>query len=390
MVACAQWFCLAWTLDLAFELRLPAWVHIASVASVYLFNRRLSGLPVPRPGGPALRARRVYTAAVFISLFAALAALVVGLAWTVAAVVVSLTGLMPGLVTSPLSSTAGRWTVTAAMLVVTVALVYGYVLGQRRFKLTRLEVGLADLPNSLDGLKLVQISDLHLGPFMSASKASGYVEFINSLKPDLVCITGDIADGLGYADEALPVLGRIRARHGVFAILGNHDHYVGADEVAAAVARHTNFTLLRDRVATVGFQGVGAAGRGLHIVGLEDRGRDWARGLDHDPELARLVEAVPEGEPMVVLCHRPDNFDQAARLGADLVLCGHTHGGQLALPWPRLRPLGLARFMTAYPRGTYRSGASVLHVNTGLGVTGQQVRLSTPREITLITLQGGS
>jgi predicted MPP superfamily phosphohydrolase len=126
-------------------------------------------------------------------------------------------------------------------------------------------------------------------------------------------------------------------------------------------------------------------GARLYIIGLDDRGSDWARGVLHCDELDELHAALPPAAPVVLLTHRPDLFVHAARLGIALVLAGHTHGGQLALSLGG-RAASLARFMTRFPRGTYRQGTSVLHVNLGLGVTGQPVRIASPREITLIRL----
>jgi hypothetical protein len=100
--------------------------------------------------------------------------------------------------------------------------------------------------------------------------------------------------------------------------------------------------------------------------------------------------ALPPGAPSILLTHRPDLFEQAAKLGIPLVLAGHTHGGQLAIRLRRGRVASLAHFMTRYPRGTYRRGDSVLHVNLGLGVTAQPIRVASPREITVITLRSPS
>jgi predicted MPP superfamily phosphohydrolase len=174
-------------------------------------------------------------------------------------------------------------------------------------------------------------------------------------------------------------LAKLQARHGVFAILGNHDHHAGSDRVAAALRRLTPFTVLRDEQTVLDING----GR-LHIVGLDDRGRDWARGVPHVPYLDAALATIPAEEPILLLCHRPDVFPQAAVGGVTLTLSGHTHGGQLAVPWFRGRIRNLAEFITAFDRGLYERDGSFLYVNSGLGVTAQRVRLNAPREITLI------
>jgi predicted MPP superfamily phosphohydrolase len=120
---------------------------------------------------------------------------------------------------------------------------------------------------------------------------------------------------------------------------------------------------------------------------VDDLGHDWARGVAEHPALPGLTRHVPDGAPLVVLSHRPDCFPQAARLGAVLVLSGHTHGGQLALPFRvRGRRRNLAEFITRFDRGLYRDGDATLYVNRGLGFTAQRIRLFTPREIACITL----
>ena len=125
-------------------------------------------------------------------------------------------------------------------------------------------------------------------------------------------------------------------------------------------------------------------GTTLHLIGLDDRGKDWARGLDADATLTRLRADIPRHEPIILLSHRPDIFPAAAGLGIDLTLSGHTHGGQFALPF-QSQQFNLARFITRFPRGQYTLGKCFLYVNRGLGVTGQRIRLFTPREIALLT-----
>src|SRR6185369_3874103 len=161
--------------------------------------------------------------------------------------------------------------------------------------------------------------------------------------------------------------------------LGNHDHYAGAERVVDQLRRWTPFRVLRDSAVTLDLDGTA-----LHVIGLYDRGRDWARGVRSDGRLAQLLAEAPAGAPILLLAHRPDIFPQAAAAGVALTLSGHTHGGQLALPGGRRR--NLAAFITRFDRGLYSDGDSYLYVNCGLGVTGQRIRLFTPREITVFEL----
>lgn len=254
---------------------------------------------------------------------------------------------------------------------------HGYLRGHRRLRITRLDLPVPGLPAALDGLRLAQVSDLHVGPLAHRGALREAFARVMALDPDVVCVTGDIADSPA-TDLAVwvPELARLRARHGVFVILGNHDRDAGVEEVARALVRGTSWRLLRDEVARLEI-----GGARLHIVGLEDRAT---------PEEARalpaLLATIPAGEPHIVLGHKPCVFEVAAAAGVPLTLAGHTHGGQMAFPGlPRLNP---ARFlMSSFDGGTYARAGALLHVSRGLGVSGQRVRVGVPREIALVTLR---
>ena len=273
-----------------------------------------------------------------------------------------------------------NWLANTGMAGIAIAFTYGYTIGQRRLRVTRLTLPLRNLPPALDGLRIVQISDIHLGDNLTTRQLAQFIERVNALRPDLVCITGDIVDSpYTDVDGLLPRLADLHAVYGVIAILGNHDHYSGADRVEARLRQLTPFTVLRDECTSITVRD-----ERLHIVGLDDRGRDWARGVPAVAYLDSVLPALPDGEPVLLLCHRPDIFPQAAAGGVALTLSGHTHGGQLGVPWFNGRVRNLAEFITPFDRGLFERGGSYLYVNCGLGVTGQRIRLCTPREITLI------
>lgn len=261
---------------------------------------------------------------------------------------------------------------------------YGYVAGQRRLQISRMEVPLARWPRSGPRLKIAHISDLHIGTNLTACELDASVQRVNALDPDLIVLTGDILDS-NPADIPIffPHLKALRAKLGVFACLGNHDRFAGPGVVAAGLAEHTNIRLLRDEIVHLPL-----GPTTLHVIGLRDRGRDWARGLHADEVLGRLRRTLPDDEPCILLSHRPNIFPAAAALHIDLTLSGHTHGGQLALPlWPKR--LNIARFITRFPRGRYVIGTSLLYVNRGLGVSAERIRLFCPREIALMTCSAG-
>ena len=235
---------------------------------------------------------------------------------------------------------------------------------------------LPTLPSGLDGLRIVHVSDLHVGPLTDRAALAAAFARIVALDPDLVCVTGDIVDSAKTDIEAwMPLLATLTARRGVFAILGNHDRDAGVDRVAAALAYHTDWRLLRDEACTLDVDG-----SHLHLLGLEDR-----RPPRTTDRLSSLLAPVPSDGFAVLLAHHPDAFDDAAAAAIPLTLAGHTHGGQLAVPW--FPHLNVARFMVSRRSvGWFRQDGQYLHVSAGLGVSGQRVRVGMPCEITEITL----
>ncbi len=241
---------------------------------------------------------------------------------------------------------------------------------------------LPKLSPQLAGLRLVQISDLHIGNRLEADRLDAIVERTNATRPDVVVLTGDLFDfDPIYVDDGARRLAGLRARYGVFAILGNHDHYVGTERVVTALARHApGIRLLRDELVRL------ATEEPLYLAGVEDPGGPFfERGL-HVPAIDALADLRPADGPVVLLVHQPEAFGHAARRGFPLVLAGHTHGGQIALPVGR-RGINLARVMTPLTRGTYQLDASILYVNRGIGVGGPAVRIHCNREIAVLELE---
>jgi len=263
----------------------------------------------------------------------------------------------------------------AVLMLTAGTLVYGFSGGQRRLEITRLTVELPGLPPDAPGLRVIHLSDLHLGPRADRTALRTAIDRVLAIEPDVVCVTGDIVDSPATDLEAwMPELTRLTARHGVFAILGNHDRFTGADRITAALRRWTTWRILRDEVAVVR---VGTAE--LHLLGLEDRADAVA------PRLAALRAQVPDGAAMVLLAHHPEVFEHALEAGMPLTLAGHTHGGQIAPPG--LPHVNIARLLISrYDSGTFTRAGSHLHVNRGLGTSGQPVRVGVPAEITTLSL----
>jgi predicted MPP superfamily phosphohydrolase len=261
-------------------------------------------------------------------------------------------------------------------------IVWGFTLGQKRVEHTRVRIRVEDLHDAHRALRIVQISDLHIGNGMEGETLRRMVERVNALEPDVIALTGDLFDfDPRFIDEGARGLGGLSARLGIYAVLGNHDTYTGTDQVVEGLARHASgIRLLRDEIEAV--PGVEPP---LYMAGIEDPGRDWsARGVEL-PALDALAALRPTDGPTVLLVHRPELFPQASRLGFRVVLAGHTHGGQLALPTPGGR-LNLARLVFRFHRGLYELGGATLYVNRGLGVAGPAIRFNCAREITTIEL----
>jgi predicted MPP superfamily phosphohydrolase len=294
-------------------------------------------------------------------------------------------GLLGALGASPAAGFAVFRTGSVALVgVVALSVVGGFTWGQARIERTRIRVRVPGLSPDLEGLRVVQISDLHIGNHLDGPRLSRMVERTNALDPDVLVLTGDLFDfDPEPVEDGVRRLAALRARHGVYAVLGNHDHYVGADRIADAIARLApNIRLLRDEIAAL------PVGAPLYLAGADDPGRDWsARRLTLDG-LADLAGARHDDGPTLLLVHRPEAFPQAAELGFPLVISGHTHGGQLALPVARGQ-YNLASLVTRFTRGLYRLNGSTLYVNRGLGVGGPALRIHCPREIATLELVGG-
>jgi predicted MPP superfamily phosphohydrolase len=370
--ALAEWSLACWLLGLAPS---TAW-HVVVPVTLAIVNRRAARrLEVEDATGLlAGRAGHVVLATGFGALLAAGVVVVLAVGWTAAGLLGAFTaeaGMHATAGPEPVLGSTFRWIATFAVALTGAAVADGYTRGYRRLVITSLTV---PLPGLAAPLRIVHLSDVHLGLIADRLALREALTRASALDPDLVCVTGDLVDSPAVDLESwIPELRHVRARHGVFAILGNHDARA-AERVADAVTRLTDWRLLRDEIVTVT---VGDAR--FHLVGLEDR-------LESDPSdrLEALLAGLPAGEPAILLAHRPDAFVTAAPAVA-LVLAGHTHGGQIAVPG--LPRLNVARIMqTRFDAGTFTRGRSVLHVNRGLGTAGQRIRVGAPREISVLTV----
>ncbi len=246
--------------------------------------------------------------------------------------------------------------------------------GLRAPSVSEHEVRLAGLRPGSDGLRLVALSDLHLGRLIGPAWLEARLAQVRALAPDLVVLLGDLVDGHGEDPEALlGGLRNLRPPLGVWAVLGNHDGHGDEDGVVRAL-EGAGVRVLRD--------GWAEPAPGLLVAGLDDPGRMTAR-LE-PARLARALAGRPPGAATVLLSHRPLGEEQAAAAGVGLMLAGHTHGGQI---WPVGHLTALS-----YPRlaGRFEVGGLTLLVTRGAGTWGPRMRLWLPGEILLVVLRSGA
>ncbi|MBI2998792.1 MAG: metallophosphoesterase [Deltaproteobacteria bacterium] len=265
---------------------------------------------------------------------------------------------------------------------------YGVIEGRRLFRLEDYDLALNDLSSGLAGFSIVHLTDIHAGPFMPAEELAEYVEAVNRLKPDLIALTGDFVSS--QAEEATPcvaTLAGLKARYGIFACLGNHDAYSGAEDELTRLFEANGVRVLRNDAVSLR-----VGNTVLNILGIDDLrigGPDLPRALG-------LAQREP-GEVRLLLSHRPEVFPEASRKGVEVVLSGHYHGGQVKLG-SGPESLSVARLLTPYAEGLFRlsrrsvpSAAerkdSVLFVGRGVGITGLPIRINCPPQIAHLTLK---
>lgn len=270
------------------------------------------------------------------------------------------------------------------------AVFYAVCIEPNRIEIERVDVPIAHLSSELEGLTIVQLSDIHLGRWVGQERVRRAVQLANSLQPDLVVLTGDfVYRSAEHAASCAQGLSRLRSRNGVYAVLGNHDLWEGADEVAESL-RRVGIEVLRDGEVAIEANGVR-----LWLLGVDDPGYGFTRGWGRDelesvwegglPWLRRALKALPPDEVKILLLHNPD-FARVLPEGLDLILSGHSHGGQVRLPF--LGPLftGVRR---EYASGLRQEGATWLYINRGIGVIFPPLRLFCRPEITLLRLRKG-
>ena len=255
---------------------------------------------------------------------------------------------------------------------------YGHYIEPRWFEIKQIIVKLTNLPEAFKGVKIALISDFHADELITPKEIAKVVRLINSLKPNLVAITGDyVTQDSSYALPVAESLSRIDAPLGCFAVLGNHDYWGNVNEIVNAFDLYS-LPLLRNQS-----QPITQNGSQIWIAGVDDI-------LEEQHDLERTLAGVPPDETTILLAHEPDYADIVATTSAvDLQLSGHSHGGQVRIPFygaPILPPLG-----KKYPWGLTQIGQMQVYTNRGIGVSSAgrllpPIRVNCRPEITLLTL----
>jgi len=275
---------------------------------------------------------------------------------------------------------------------------YGYAAERLNYQIRRVEIPIAKLPPALDGMKIVQLSDIHLSGYMPRSQVRRAVDMANELGADLAVVTGDFITGAN--DPLADCIDEIRNLHaplGTWGCNGNHEIYARAEDAAQRLFAKAGMKLLRQENAQLSFREAS-----FNLIGV-DYQRERTPGGRRQEILNGTESLVRRDMPNILLSHNPNSFNRAAEMGIELSLAGHTHGGQIQVEIldHRLSP---ARFMTDYVAGLYtrplfapapnerdahhqslpidpRAPMAQIYVNRGLGTVGAPVRLGVPPEL---------
>jgi predicted MPP superfamily phosphohydrolase len=251
---------------------------------------------------------------------------------------------------------------------------YGVFIGRFRLQLREQKIEVPGLARGLDGLRLVQLTDIHLSPFLSRSHLDRAVAMANETRAHIALVTGDlITTALDPLDDCLQSLARLRAEAGIFGCLGNHEVYAGTERYTEVQGARHGIRFLRHAQAPLRF-----GDAALNLAGV-----DYQRYKK--PYLQGAGSMVVPGAFNVLLSHNPDVFPVEVRQGYQLTIGGHTHGGQVRLEILHA-DLNVARFFTPYVDGLYRQGASSIFVSRGIGTIAVPARLGAPPEVALLQL----
>jgi hypothetical protein len=252
---------------------------------------------------------------------------------------------------------------------------YGTFIGREKFELREVEFAFADLPASLDGLRIAQITDLHAGPYLGLKDVERVVAMANETRPHLAVVTGDLITRVGDPlEQTIDRLAALKADAGIWGCMGNHEDFARSKGFTESYGRQRGIEFLRQSQQSLRF-----GDATINISGVDYQ---W----QSRPYLVKAEELIEPGTLNLLLSHNPDVFPKAAKLGYDLILGGHTHGGQVTVEiveqW-----VNAGHFFTPYVAGDYHIGNAALYVSRGIGTVNLPMRIGALPEVTLVRLK---
>jgi predicted MPP superfamily phosphohydrolase len=263
----------------------------------------------------------------------------------------------------------------APLVAVSATSAYASLIAPYDYEITETDIFIRGLPERFEGFRIAQLTDVHHSRIVGLEEVRRVIALAQTTKPDLIALTGDYTTTFRrFIDPCAEALGKLNAPEGVWAVLGNHDHYTDAELTTRALER--NHIAVLNNVNTTIRRGPDS----IQLAGIDDwswAGSDWLRAFN----------GVDRKRPTVLLSHQPVVLDQEEAQSASLILSGHTHGGQVKLPF-----IGApARFATSdmrYANGLFKRGQTQLYVSRGTGVIGLAVRLGVRPEVAVLRLRG--
>lgn len=244
------------------------------------------------------------------------------------------------------------------------------------FDLVNVNVKINDLPFTFHNYRIINLTDIHLGQWISPEYLNGVADYVNSLNPDMITLTGDYVSYIleGYEDDLLDSFKKLKAKDGKYAVLGNHDHWAGAEEIRK-ILKKSNIVDLSNDVFTIEKDG-----EKLNISGVDS----LTVGAD---DLDKVLEKLPHDGASILLVHEPDFAKISSKTNRfDLQMSGHSHGGQLVIPGVKTTPFRCS-YSIKYPVGAYKVKNMIQYTSKGLGTNSFWIRVNCKPEITQFYLK---
>ncbi|MBS1913364.1 MAG: metallophosphoesterase [Bacteroidetes bacterium] len=258
------------------------------------------------------------------------------------------------------------------------------------YRLEQVVVKMPNLPQALKGTTIALITDIHSSVFMMRDEMERYVKALNAMNADIAIVGGDFVNSkLGEVYPFAEAFSALRAPLGVYGVTGNHDYYTGEVEKVAHEVEQCGIKLIRNSNLAIEKNGEKIWLMGMDDADIYDVKPYLETGKSPRGTIENMLRGVPDGAPRLFLCHKPYPFEEYSTLGMDLMLSGHTHGGQVVIAQMDNINLSFATLASRYVAGLYRARSnrrSQLYVSRGVGTVGLPMRLNCPPEVTRIVL----